>query len=512
MNVPKKALITGITGQDGSYLAELLLEKGYEVFGIIRRASTFNTSRINHLFKDPHEKDVKLHLIHGDLDDSSTINRIIREIMPDEIYNLGAQSHVRVSFDIPEYTGNVTGLGALRILETIHRIEQENRKRIKYYQASSSEMFGKVQETPQNEKTPFYPRSPYGVAKVYSYWTTKNYREAYNIFACNGILFNHECISENTPLIVRNKSTQIISIKRIKDIRRAREKGRNIQQWILDNIGIWDGEQFVDLKLITATRRKRDDNNFHCKIINTRHGVIETTNHHNLIDYNNQKIRAREVDIGQKLLHKTFPAGEEISRLSEEEALFLGMMVGDGYISEDGEKGQFSNMDEKIIKVMGDLWRKIALGSIITKEYKTEYGKTKQTSLKGNSGYLKLARKEIYTYDKFKKVPDRILNGSKNIKLAFLMGYNITDGLKSNPTIYEFKNFKTNSIVLAQGLLFLIKNTTNQGFNITFEEDKKNYGYYSVNFLSPTDNSLKEETVAQLLDEGHGQRQICMET
>ncbi len=209
----KKALITGITGQDGSYLAELLLEKGYHVYGIIRRASTFNTSRIQHIFQDIHEKDVRLHLVYGDLDDSSTINGIIREIMPDEIYNLGAQSHVRVSFDIPEYTGNVTGLGAIRILEAIRNLEKDTGKKIKYYQASSSELFGKVLQIPQNENTPFYPRSPYGCAKAYAYWITKNYRESYNIFATNGILFNHESPRRGETFVTRKITRAVVRIK-----------------------------------------------------------------------------------------------------------------------------------------------------------------------------------------------------------------------------------------------------------------------------------------------------------
>src|SRR5258707_1149085 len=184
----KKALITGITGQDGSYLAELLLEKGYEVHGIIRRSSTFNTQRLDAIYQDPHEPDRRLVLHYGDLNDASSLNRILRNVVPDEIFNLGAQSHVKVSFDTPEYTGEVTGLGTTRLLEAIR--ELQIRPRI--YQASSSEMFGKVSEVPQRETTPFYPRSPYGVAKVYAYWMTVNYLEAYGLFAANGIPFNHE--------------------------------------------------------------------------------------------------------------------------------------------------------------------------------------------------------------------------------------------------------------------------------------------------------------------------------
>jgi GDPmannose 4,6-dehydratase len=184
----KKALITGITGQDGSYLAELLLSKDYEVHGIIRRSSSFNTQRIDTIYEDPHEKGRRLILHYGDLNDASSLNRILRIVSPDEIYNLGAQSHVKVSFDTPEYTGEVTGLGTARLLEAIRELALRPR----IYQASSSEMFGKVLETPQRETTPFYPRSPYGVAKVYAYWMTVNYREAYGLYASNGILFNHE--------------------------------------------------------------------------------------------------------------------------------------------------------------------------------------------------------------------------------------------------------------------------------------------------------------------------------
>src|SRR5690348_14719212 len=186
----KRALITGITGQDGAYLAEFLLGKGYEVHGIKRRASSFNTDRIDHLYQDPHERDVHLHLHYGDLTDATNLIRIVQQVQPDEIYNLAAQSHVAVSFETPEYTANSDALGALRLLEAVRILGLE--KRTRFYQASTSEMFGKVWETPQRETTPFYPRSPYGAAKVYAHWITVNYREAYGMFACSGILFNHE--------------------------------------------------------------------------------------------------------------------------------------------------------------------------------------------------------------------------------------------------------------------------------------------------------------------------------
>ena len=205
----RKALISGITGQDGSYLAEFLLGKGYEVYGIIRRSSSFNTGRIDPIYEDPHVPHRRLHLIYGDLNDASSLNHIIRTIQPDEIYNLGAQSHVRVSFDIPEYTGEITGLGTIRLLEAI----RESGLKPKFYQASSSEMFGKVQEIPQRETTPFYPRSPYGAAKVYSYWITVNYREAYDLFACNGILFNHESPRRGETFVTRKITKAAARIK-----------------------------------------------------------------------------------------------------------------------------------------------------------------------------------------------------------------------------------------------------------------------------------------------------------
>ena len=208
MGSPKKAFITGITGQDGSYLTELLLEKGYEVHGLIRRSSSFNTERINHIYRDPHNQDARMFLHFGDLSDATNLNKIFKKVMPDEIYHLGAQSHVRVSFDIPEYTADVTGLGTVRLLDSI----LETNVNAKFYQASSSEMYGKVLETPQTEKTPFYPRSPYGCAKAYAYWQTVNYREAYNLFACNGILFNHESPRRGETFVTRKISRAVARI------------------------------------------------------------------------------------------------------------------------------------------------------------------------------------------------------------------------------------------------------------------------------------------------------------
>lgn len=206
----KKALITGVTGQDGSYLAEFLLQKGYEVHGIKRRASSFNTQRIDHIFADPHENDARLFLHYGDLSDSSNLTRILAQVRPDEVYNLGAQSHVAVSFEAPEYTADVDAMGALRLLEAIRFLGLEGHTR--YYQASTSELYGQVRETPQTEITPFHPRSPYGVAKLYAYWITVNYREAYGMFACNGILFNHESPRRGETFVTRKITRGLANI------------------------------------------------------------------------------------------------------------------------------------------------------------------------------------------------------------------------------------------------------------------------------------------------------------
>lgn len=204
----KKALITGITGQDGAYLAELLLSKGYEVHGVIRRSSSFNTARINHIYQDPHDPDVRLKLVFGDLGDASSVNNVMKTVRPDEIYNLGAQSHVKVSFDIPEYTSDVTGLGCVRILEAMRELDLDAR----FYQASSSELYGKVVETPQTETTPFYPRSPYACAKAYAFYVTRNYRESYGMFAVNGILFNHESPRRGETFVTRKITRAVARI------------------------------------------------------------------------------------------------------------------------------------------------------------------------------------------------------------------------------------------------------------------------------------------------------------
>ena len=269
----KTALITGITGQDGAYLAEFLLEKGYSVHGIKRRSSLFNTDRIDHLYQDPHERNVRLKLHYGDLTDSTNLIRIIQEVQPDEIYNLAAQSHVAVSFETPEYTANSDAVGTLRVLEAIRILGLERKTR--FYQASTSEMFGKVQETPQRETTPFYPRSPYGAAKVYAYWITVNYREAYGIFACNGILFNHESPLRGETFVSRKITRALTRISvglqdtlhlgnldSLRDWGHARDYVR--AQWLMlqqdtpEDFVIATGKQFSVRDFVVSTGKRLD--------------------------------------------------------------------------------------------------------------------------------------------------------------------------------------------------------------------------------------------------------------
>ena len=290
----KKALITGITGQDGSYLAELLLAKGYEVHGVIRRASTFNTDRIDHLYQDPHVNGVKLFLHYGDLADSVQMVKLLYDLQPDEIYNLGAQSHVRISFDVPEYTGDVVGLGAVRILEAIREAKLVDK--VRFYQASSSEMFGKALEVPQTEATPFWPRSPYGCAKMYAHWLTVNYRESYNLFACSGILFNHESPRRGETFVTRKITRAATRIK----------LGLQEKLYLgnLDAQRDWGyAKEYVEMMWLMLQQDNPDD---YVIATNETHSVkefvIETFNQLDLdwekyVDYDDRYERPAEVDL-----------------------------------------------------------------------------------------------------------------------------------------------------------------------------------------------------------------------
>jgi GDPmannose 4,6-dehydratase len=296
MTERKRALITGITGQDGSYLSELLLEKGYEVHGIIRRSSSFNTDRIDHIYKDPHNPDARLFLHYGDLTDGTTLRRIIEEVKPVEIYNLGAQSHVRVSFDSPEYTVDAVGMGVLRLLEAIRDYQQRTGIEVRFYQAGSSEMFGKVLEIPQKETTPFYPRSPYACAKVYGHWQTINYRESYGLFACNGILFNHES-PRRGPTFVTRKITRALA-------RIVKGKQKEIYLGNLDSKRDWGyAKDYVRAMWLMLQHSEPDD---YVVATNETHSIREfldiafghvNLDWQNYVKFDERYLRPAEVDI-----------------------------------------------------------------------------------------------------------------------------------------------------------------------------------------------------------------------
>ena len=345
------ALITGVTGQDGSYLAELLLEKGYDVHGMVRRASTEKFDRIEHI-RD------RITLHQGDLLDQRSLVDALRASKPAEIYNLAAMSFVAVSWIQPTLTAEFTGTGVTRMLEAMREVCPEAR----FYQASSSEMFGKVLEVPQTETTPFYPRSPYGVAKAYGHFITVNYRESYDLHATSGILFNHECVSQNTPLIVRQLG--VISIKTPPDLVPLRRKGQSTQSFTPSNVvEVWDGENWTYVRAITATRRRRTDPDHELLSVQARGGVVDVTAHHTMLDDERAPLRADEVEEGSDLaIADWMPNAPGWTAIAPEMAELLGLLTADGYVSEDGGQVRFTNNDFLIRCRAMELWSRVFLG------------------------------------------------------------------------------------------------------------------------------------------------------
>lgn len=493
-------LILGVTGQDGSYLAEFLLEKGYIVHGIKRRSSLFNTDRIDHLYKE--RKDANNFFLHyGDLTDSTNLIRIIQEVQPDEIYNLAAQSHVKVSFETPEYTANADAIGTLRILEAIRILGLENK--CKYYQASSSEMFGLVQEIPQKETTPFYPRSPYGVAKLYAHWITVNYRESYGMFACSGILFNHETVAAFMPMIFKNESGQI-DIKPISEIVKYElndwtsidEKRKEYQETTVSkNLLVWDNNDWTKIKFASAYPHKGDKNPRY--VISKNSAVMATDEHVCIMDDKSEK-KFSDLEKGDKVNLIEYPSFEEVDfSINEKEAELMGFIVGDGHIG--GNRIRLTQKDKNKLEYYEKIWLELNENnnirySTVQSGFKEESIIT-QMNMNNCKWFLDKVGRDFYDEFKCKRVPKKILNSNTEIQRAFLVGYNDSDGLKKNKTIYQFKNFRTNSATLASGLLFLIKRVTGQEYNINVEylfKHKKWRNYYSINLLSDSDKSLRK--------------------
>ncbi len=476
----KTAFITGITGQDGSYLAEFLLEKGYRVVGMTRRTSTDAHERIRHLAD-------RIECVSGDLLDQTSMTKIIADVAPDEVYNLAAQSFVPTSWDQPVLTGEFTALGVTRVLEAVRAVNPN----IRFYQASSSEMFGKVQDVPQRETTPFYPRSPYGVAKVYGHWITVNYRESYDLFATSGILFNHESVPANTPIIVRRGN--VLDVQQIGDVMHVREKGANVQRFDLDGLEVWDGERFVRVLGGTAYRHRPVVENKAVRRVEARCGTVTLTGDH-VMFLDGQEVQAKDVVPGDKLRCASLPEAPAFSAPGLEFAWLLGAFVGDGSVSiSDGHaRGKFTNSDAQLRGFFAEVWERQTLGFTTYSATRSGFAPERTVgalALNGAPRFLEWARDECYTSDGLKRVPRIVLNGDEATWRAFLEGYNATDGLKAGNGKYRYKNFKTNSPILAMGLWWMARKALGQELvlNVEIGPPERPGPFYSMNLRSPND-------------------------
>jgi GDPmannose 4,6-dehydratase len=468
----RRALITGITGQDGSYLAELLLEKGYEVFGMTRRASTENVERIGHLTD-------RISLIQGDLLDPHSLVSALRTAEPHEVYNLAAQSFVPTSWNQPVLTAEFTGVGVTRLLEAIRTVDPN----IRFYQASSSEMFGKVREVPQNEETPFYPRSPYGVAKTYGHYITVNYRESFGLYAVSGILFNHECIAETTPLIVRENG--VVAVKSVADLVPLRRKGPSAQSFEPGGfLEVWDGHDWTEVRAITATARRRTDPDHRMLSIETRAGVVEVTAHHTMLAADYERVRADHVVPGDELaLASEFPEVPAWTTIGPQLAELLGYLAADGYVGRNGDawRIRFTNNDHVLRAHVAQLWSQVFLGA--NREWQGQSGWDADrsvhaldlTGVPGIGGWL---RSQLYTPTGQKQVPPLVLNADAETQEAFLGAYYAGDGLKRGNGL----SVKTNSPVLALGLCWLFHLTGRP--SSVYVELRAGTPYYQFNLAS----------------------------
>jgi GDPmannose 4,6-dehydratase len=464
------ALITGVTGQDGSYLAELLLEKGYDVHGMVRRASTEKFERIEHI-RD------RITLHQGDLLDQRSLVDTLRASKPAEIYNLAAMSFVAVSWIQPTLTAEFTGVGVTRMLEAMREVCPEAR----FYQASSSEMFGKVLEVPQTETTPFYPRSPYGVAKAYGHFITVNYRESYDLHATSGILFNHESVAANTPLLIRDDG--LIAVKTPADLVPLLRKGGSVQNFLPKSfLEVWDGQGWTPVTAITATRRRRNDSDHELVSIQARAGVVEVTAHHNMLDSDFQKVPARVVELGDELaLCEEMPERTTWGVATAELAEFLGLMAADGYVDREGAHACFTNNDDLLRLRVSVLWSRLFMGN--SREWTgtsgwNEDATVEKVSLTGSRGVTLWLREQLYTLSAHKQVPLLILNADEEIQDAFLQGYYAGDGLKKG----NGASIKTNSPVLAQGLCWMY-DLAGQPASV-YVEQREGKTYYQLNLAS----------------------------
>jgi GDPmannose 4,6-dehydratase len=466
----KSALITGITGQDGSYLAELLLEKGYDVHGMVRRSSGETFQRLTHI-----RDDINLHT--GDLLDQRSLTDVIRESKPEEIYNLAAMSYVAASWNQPVLTAEFTGTGVTRMLEAMRDAAPDAR----FYQASSSEMFGKVLEVPQTETTPFYPRSPYGVAKAYGHFITVNYRESYDLFASSGILFNHECVSETTPFLVRENG--VVSVKTGPDLVPLLRKGAAVQSFEPKGlVEIWDGQEWTRIEAITATYRRRTDADHRLLSIEARAGIVEATAHHHMLDAERNQVRADQVEEGDRLaLSEETPWQEPWTTVTPEMGELLGLLAADGYVGRDLHQICFTNNDASVRLRVAELWSRCFLGTSTEWTGRSGFDPERGVEKMNLTGAPQVAgwlREQLYTRTGHKQVPPLVLNAGYETRDAFLTGYYAGDGLKRG----NGASIKTNSAVLALGVYWLYA-LAGQPASV-YAEQRAGKIYYQLNMPS----------------------------
>jgi GDPmannose 4,6-dehydratase len=466
-NKQRSAIITGVTGQVGSYLTEFLLEKDYKVYGLKRRTSNNSYGNINHLLNEKN-----FEIVEGDLSDLSSITSVCKTTSPDEFYNLAAQSEVGTSFSQPFLTLESTGLGVLNCLEAI----KQTNKNIKFFQASTSEMFGGLSNgKAYNESSPLHPRSPYGCVKAYAHYTTINYRESYNMFACTGIMFNNESVPDYSPIIIKKENEiDILPISKLFKSLNHRYEGIKEEY---KNIKVWDGEAWT--KVLKGTFYK--DSKKELQLIQTREACCETTLEHEFFDLNNKEVNNSNLKVGDVLFNVKWP--ENFASLNSDclFAKFLGFVVGDGHISSRG-KIRLTGTDKNLLLYYSDLvtkkygW-KVRIETHGPGSFKNCVKDIWNINISCDSNFGKWLRKEIYLPDKTKKIPKYILNSSKEVKKAFFEGYYDADGRKAGHEKYKFKGFSTNSPTLSLGLIYIMKSFSSQvpKCKCEIKKDKKYY-------------------------------------
>jgi GDPmannose 4,6-dehydratase len=482
----KTAIITGVTGQDGSFLADQLLERGYKVYGLRRRSSSNSLGNAAHLAS-------KVEFVNGDLNDLSSLIRLCSLARADEFYHLAAQSHVGISFEQPLYTVEANAIGTFNCLEAVRLSGIHTR----FYHAATSELFGGLTSSACNEDTPFHPRSPYGVAKLAGFWATVNYRESYKMFACNGILFNHECFFYDTPVIIKRSSgdLDIVYVASLVPHRKniAGDESALTKDYQDSGIQIWDGSSFVDLLAVSRKKLSNlQDPADRCRQVTISPcASVSTTPNHKLIKTKNQEVEARHVSVGTDIVEGVFPVNSQDKAITTEFAEFLGLLAGDGYVD---RHVRLTNNDPSIQQNFVQLAKKIYTDVCVNvSSFISGFGgTTTHIDLSGiHSGECLYLRSLLYDRDtKHKRVPALILNAPIGVKTAFLRGYYQADGLKKDKCKYEFRSFKTNSALLAQGLLYLINETIGAGICVnTFIQNNKIY--HQVNLRSPLKTGKK---------------------